>query len=67
MVMEIRMTLARRAEVGVVDDTKAATTTATVVVDETVRPQCEAAAVVEATYAWPSWDCSTSGPCTATK
>jgi len=38
-VMEIRMTVARRANLGVVDGTKAATTTATVVVDETVRPQ----------------------------
>jgi hypothetical protein len=38
-VMEIRMTVARRAELGVVDDTKAATTTATVVADATARPQ----------------------------
>jgi hypothetical protein len=38
-VMEIRMTVARRAKVGVVDDTKAATSTATVVVDGTARPQ----------------------------
>jgi len=38
-VMEIRMTVAGRAKVGVVDDMKAATSTATVVVDETARPQ----------------------------
>jgi hypothetical protein len=38
-VMEIRMKIVRRAELGVVDDTKAATTTATVVVVETARPQ----------------------------
>jgi hypothetical protein len=38
-VMEIRMTVARRAGLGVVDDTKAATTTASVVADATARPQ----------------------------
>jgi hypothetical protein len=38
-VMEIRMTVARRAELSVVDDTKAAITTAMVAADATARPQ----------------------------
>jgi hypothetical protein len=38
-VKEIRMTVARRGELDAGDDTKAATTTATVVADETARPQ----------------------------
>jgi len=37
-----------------------------VVVDETVRLNERRPAVAGAMFAWPYWDCSMSGPCTAT-